>query len=175
MPGHPKQGGGFHYLYYDAESLWQWVKDRRTDMISKQPVWREDWMALHDKYDPQKVMSDAEIEDVLDRTRFEPLTPRTEIDRARVVAGARMPADVVGIGNRVRYRDETTGREQTVSLVWPEASDITSGRVSVVTPIGVALLGLKQGARFDWRRRDGELRTLCVLEVLPASETEGAG
>ena len=98
-----------------------------------------------------------------------------EIDRARVVAGARMPADVVGIGNRVRYRDETTGREQTVSLVWPEASDITAGRVSVVTPIGVALLGLKQGARFDWRRRDGELRTLCVVEVLPASETEGAG
>ena len=49
----PKQGGGFHYLYYDAENLWRWVKNRRTDMISKQPVWREDWMALHDKYDPQ--------------------------------------------------------------------------------------------------------------------------
>ncbi len=98
-----------------------------------------------------------------------------EIDRARVVAGDRMPPDVVGIGARVRYRDETTGREQTVSLVWPERSDISAGRISVVTPIGVALLGLKQGARFEWRRRDGERRTLHVLEVLPASETEGAG
>ncbi|MDF2233189.1 nucleoside diphosphate kinase regulator [Albimonas sp. CAU 1670] len=98
-----------------------------------------------------------------------------EIDRARVVAAARMPADVVGIGNRVRYRDETTGREQTVSLVWPEESDITAGRVSVMTPIGVALLGLKQGARFDWRRRDGERRTLCVIEVLPAHAGESVG
>lgn len=49
----PKPGGGFHYLYYDAENLWLWVKDHRTDMISKMPVWRENWMALHEKYDPE--------------------------------------------------------------------------------------------------------------------------
>ena len=59
MRTNPKQGGGFHYLYYDAESLWQWVKDRRTDMISKQPVWREDWRALHDKYECWSFMSPA--------------------------------------------------------------------------------------------------------------------
>ncbi|WP_323033688.1 nucleoside diphosphate kinase regulator [Paracoccus sp. (in: a-proteobacteria)] len=89
----------------------------------------------------------------------------TELARARVLAPERMPADVAAIGSAVTFRDETMGREQTVVLVWPEDADIAAGRASVLTPIGVALIGLRAGARFTWDTRAGETRELTVLTV----------
>lgn len=88
-----------------------------------------------------------------------------ELSRARILPAAKIPPDVVGIGSRVTWRDETTGREQTATLVWPEQADIDTGRASVLTPIGVALLGLKAGVRFHWETRAGEHRELTVLSV----------
>ena len=92
-----------------------------------------------------------------------------ELSRARILPAARMPADVVGIGSRVTWRDESTGHEQTATLVWPEEADIDAGRASVRTPIGVALIGLKAGARFQWETRSGEHRNLTVLAVGPGN------
>lgn len=92
-----------------------------------------------------------------------------ELSRARILPATRIPADVVGIGSRVTWRDETTGQEQTATLVWPEEADIDAGRASVLTPIGVALIGLKAGARFQWETRGGENRNLTVLAVGPGS------
>jgi len=88
-----------------------------------------------------------------------------ELSRACIVPAARVPADVAGIGSNIVWRDETTGREHCAMLVWPEEADIAAGRVSVLTPIGVALLGLKAGTRFHWETRSGESRRLAVLSV----------
>lgn len=88
-----------------------------------------------------------------------------ELARARIVAPAKLPSTVVTIGSRVTYRDETTGREKTVMLVYPEDADIASQRVSVMTPIGVALLGLAQGANYYWDTRDNERRELSIVRV----------
>ncbi len=88
-----------------------------------------------------------------------------ELARARIVPVAKLPADVAGIGSAVTWRDESTGREQSAVLVWPEEADIAAGRASVLTPIGVALLGLRAGARFTWDTRAGETRELTVLSV----------
>lgn len=88
-----------------------------------------------------------------------------ELMRATIVDPAGMPPNVVSIGNAVTYRDEATGREQTVSLVFPGEADIALGRVSVLTPIGVALLGLTEGASFWWDTRSGETRRLTVTRV----------
>lgn len=88
-----------------------------------------------------------------------------ELSRARIVPAARVPADVARIGSNIVWRDETTGREHSAVLVWPEEADIAAGRVSVLTPVGVALLGLKAGARFHWETRSGESRELAVLSV----------
>ena len=74
---------------------------------------------------------------------------------------------MAGIGSTITYRDEATGRDQTITLVWPEDADIAAGRASVMTPIGVALLGLAAGARFPWETRMGETRELTVLSVSP--------
>ena len=88
-----------------------------------------------------------------------------ELGRARLVASSRMPPNVVSIGNFCTYRDETTGVEKTVSLVFPGEADIALGRISVLTPIGVALLGLSGGASFWWDTRQGETRRLTVTRV----------
>ena len=88
-----------------------------------------------------------------------------EIGRARIVAADKMPKDVVGMGSTVVFRDENTGQEKTVTLVYPEEADIARMRVSVTTPIGVALLGLAEGASFYWDTRDNERRMLTILSV----------
>ena len=92
-----------------------------------------------------------------------------KISAAKLVPPARLPADVVTIGSEVAYRDELSGRAVRVRLVWPEQADISRGRVSVLTPVGVALLGLSAGDRFRWITRGGEERALTVLEVAPES------
>jgi regulator of nucleoside diphosphate kinase len=88
-----------------------------------------------------------------------------EVARATVLPSAEMPGDVVNIGSEVRFRDEVTGREQTVTIVLPEKADIAAGRISVLTPIGAALIGLRTGARIGWETRDGEERRLSVIAV----------
>lgn len=98
-----------------------------------------------------------------------------EIGRARIVAPAKMPKSVVSIGSTVTYRDETTGLEKSVTLVFPQNADIAHQRVSVMTPIGVALLGLAEGAVFFWDTNDNQRRSLTVIRVeQPASDDAGA-
>ena len=88
-----------------------------------------------------------------------------EIGRARMVAEAKVPQNVVAIGRAVTYRDETTGQDTTVIPVYPEEADIARGRISILTPIGVALIGLAEGASLHWDTRDGKRRVLTVLHV----------
>ncbi len=88
-----------------------------------------------------------------------------ELSRARIVPTAKMPGNVVRMDSLVTYRDEATGQEKTVTLVYPEEADIALLRVSVMTPIGVALLGLAEGAGFHWDTRDNRRRTLTILRV----------
>lgn len=76
-----------------------------------------------------------------------------------------IPATVITVGSEVTYRDETSGRTQTVKLVFPGEADISRRRISVLTPIGTALIGLSEGQRIDWEARDGSERLLTVLAV----------
>ena len=96
-----------------------------------------------------------------------------EIGRARIVPAAKLPKNVVAIGRAVTYRDETTGQEKTVTPVFPEDADIASGRISILTPIGVALIGLAEGASLHWDTRDEERRVLTVLHVTSQDAPEG--
>ncbi|TCO68703.1 nucleoside diphosphate kinase regulator [Rhodovulum euryhalinum] len=96
----------------------------------------------------------------------------SEIGRARIVPAAELPPNVVAIGRAVTYRDETTGQEKSVTPVYPEDADIARGRISILTPIGVALLGLAEGASLHWDTRDGERRVLTVLHVASQDASE---
>src|SRR5690606_657774 len=88
-----------------------------------------------------------------------------ELDRARILPEGRVSGDHVRVGSEVTYRDEATGKETTVTLVWPRDADIAANRISVVTPIGVALIGMAPGKSIEWTTRSGEVRRLSIVEV----------
>ena len=88
-----------------------------------------------------------------------------EIERARLIEPEAAGSELVTMGSRVRYRDDVTGQERTVTLVYPADADISAGRVSVLTPIGAALIGLSVGQSTEWETPSGGLRSLTVVGV----------
>jgi len=88
-----------------------------------------------------------------------------ELDRARILPEGRSSPDHVRIGSEVTFRDETTGKQSAVTLVWPQDADIAANKISVVTPIGVALIGMAADRSIDWTTRSGEVKRLTVTEV----------
>ena len=94
-----------------------------------------------------------------------------ELDRARVRPQAGLPAGVVRMGSQVNFRSGQ-GPEKSVRLVWPGEADIAQGRVSILTPIGAALIGLAQGQSIGWEDRSGRSHELTVLTVSQGDATE---
>ena len=88
-----------------------------------------------------------------------------EISRATIVPSTIVPAGLVTMGARVEYRDETTGQTRTVTLVYPHEADVDAGKVSVLTPVGAALIGLSEGQSIEWQGPTGGWRSLSVLKV----------
>ncbi len=88
-----------------------------------------------------------------------------EIGRAQVLAKGRHPRHIVRMGSEVEFRDDTTGKVRKVVLVYPEEADISRGKVSVLTPVGTALIGLQAGQSITWETPSGEVRQLTVLAV----------
>jgi regulator of nucleoside diphosphate kinase len=90
-----------------------------------------------------------------------------EIDRAAICSADTMPADVVTMGAEVRFRDEKTGAERTIELVYPGQADIDAGRVSILTPVGAGLIGLRTGQSILWPDRGGTEHRLTIVDVKP--------
>lgn len=93
----------------------------------------------------------------------------TELDRARVVEDGRIAADVVRMGSTLRFTSDL-GEDRRVTLVFPGEADIAEGRISVLTPIGAALIGLSAGQSIDWTARDGRVHRLTVVSVEMSSD-----
>jgi regulator of nucleoside diphosphate kinase len=94
-----------------------------------------------------------------------------ELERAEVVADDALPTDAVRMGSSVRYRTNG-GAERVVTLVVPKDADIGEGRISVLTPVGTALLGLRPGQSITWLTRDGRNQVLTVLTVTQSAGDE---
>jgi len=92
-----------------------------------------------------------------------------ELERARVVADTALPDGIVRMGSRVRFRTNG-GSERDVVLVYPKDADIAAGRVSILTPVGTALIGLAVGQSITWLTRDGRKQVLTVLAVSPPDD-----
>jgi len=89
-----------------------------------------------------------------------------EVARAHICSPDDMPARIVRLGSRVRYREQGTGAEAEVRLCMPEDAGSERGCVSVLDMTGAALIGLPQDQRFGWTEGDGQVREIQVLEVL---------
>jgi regulator of nucleoside diphosphate kinase len=87
-----------------------------------------------------------------------------EFERARVVSDTSVPGNVVRMGSTVEYETDT-GDRRTVTLVFPKDADISEGKISILTPIGTALIGLSFGQSMMWTARDGRLHRLSVISV----------
>lgn len=88
-----------------------------------------------------------------------------ELARAMVVPRAEIPRDVVTMNSRVVFENETTGERREVTLVYPREADIDAGKISVLVPVGTALLGLRVGQSIDWELPSGEKHRYRVIEV----------
>ena len=103
------------------------------------------------------------------RDRFNLLRLEDELDRATVVPQAELPPDVIRMHSRIRLRDLETGLELNYVLVYPHQAGAFPGAISVVAPVGTALLGYAVGAEIEWVVPKG-LRRLKVLAVRPPPE-----
>ena len=100
----------------------------------------------------------------------EPL--RRELDRAVLVASEAVPPDVATMNSQVRYTDETEGVTRVVALVYPPAARGGHTMVSVLSPVGSALLGLSVGQTIEWDFPDGSRHRLKLEAVLHQPERE---
>ncbi len=104
--------------------------------------------------------------------RYEKL--ERELVRATVMPREKIPRDVVTMNSRVIFENETTGEKREVTLVYPDNSDIDAGKISVLVPIGTALLGLRTGESIDWDLPDGKKQRYRIVAVPYQPEAAGA-
>ncbi|WP_432382141.1 nucleoside diphosphate kinase regulator [Duganella sp. P38] len=96
-----------------------------------------------------------------------------ELERAKVVEPEEIPSDVVTMRSQVRFEIENPPQQLCMTLAYPKDMAELPDGISILTPIGTALLGLKVGDSIDWPRPDGQLTTLRILEVTYQPERAG--
>ncbi len=95
-----------------------------------------------------------------------------ELQRAAVLPPEKIPADVITMNSRVRYRDLEDDSEMEITLVFPGDADISRGKMSILSPIGTAVLGYKVGDTLEWQVPDG-LRKLKIEALAYQPESSG--
>ena len=96
-----------------------------------------------------------------------------ELARAQVVEPGQMPADVITMNSTARFRDEASGDEREMTLVYPSGADGSNDKVSILAPVGSALLGLRVGQVIDWPLPGGRSTRLQVLGIRYQPEAAG--
>jgi regulator of nucleoside diphosphate kinase len=113
-------------------------------------VTQEDMQRLSDLVDSAERMSSR------DRQHLQML--KEELREAEIVSSDQIPPDVVTMNSRVRLKDLDSGRESIYVLVFPRDADVSQGRISVLAPIGTAIIGYRAGDVIVWSVPAGERR-----------------
>lgn len=95
------------------------------------------------------------------------------LDLARIVNPKNVPQNVVTMNSRVLFEDISTGEEGTATIVYPSDVDPATGRISVLSPVGAALLGEPEGSEVELPLPHGETRRIRIGSVLYQPEAEG--
>jgi regulator of nucleoside diphosphate kinase len=90
-----------------------------------------------------------------------------------VVEPTAVPPDVVTMNSRVVYRDEESNETREVTLSYPKDASLEQGRVSVLAPVGAALLGLSVGQEIEWLVPGGRHKRLRILAVTYQPQAAG--
>jgi regulator of nucleoside diphosphate kinase len=112
-------------------------------------------------------------ESMRDRTHLQEL--QSELERALVLRAEEVPTDVITMHSRIRVLDLVSRRQSNYTLVFPLESDISARRISVLAPLGTALLGFREGDEVEWMMPGGmrRLRVEGVRQPAEAREFEG--
>lgn len=97
---------------------------------------------------------------------------QAELDRAEVVESRDVPSDVVTMNSTVRFALES-GEAFSLTLVYPKDMDGSADRISVLAPVGSALLGLTAGEHIEWPRPGGGTLKVRLMEVVYQPERVG--
>ncbi|MGH7490850.1 MAG: nucleoside diphosphate kinase regulator [bacterium] len=95
-----------------------------------------------------------------------------ELNRATIVASRDVPGDVITMNSKVRLLDLGTKEEMTYTLVFPDEAEVSEGKISVLAPIGTAMLGFRMGDTITWEVPAG-VRRIKVLALLYQPEASG--
>ena len=97
-----------------------------------------------------------------------------ELERAQVLEHMDVPPDVVTMHTRVRVLDLTSGEKREFVLVYPAEADVAANRISVLAPLGTALLGYREGDEVTWRMPGGmrrlRIERVCGMKVVPSQQ-----
>jgi regulator of nucleoside diphosphate kinase len=92
-----------------------------------------------------------------------------EISRAKIVPNDELPVNVVAVNSHVDVRDNVVGTNRRVVLVLPDEASTQPNAVSVLSPLGAALIGLSEGYSIEWCTASGERSSVTVLQSTPPS------
>ncbi len=118
-----------------------------------------------------------------DRARAEITALRSELERAEIVAPDEVPPDVITMNSRAELLDLETKERMEFSLVFPAEADIEEGKISILAPLGTAMLGYRVGDEFEWAVPYGhrrlrvtriEFQPEASLQRVPAGAMEPA-
>jgi len=98
---------------------------------------------------------------------------QAELDRANIVAPEDMPSDIVTMNSTVSFRIASSSSEFALTLVYPHDLGDGTGKISVLAPVGSALLGLREGSEISWPKPGGGLLKVSILKVVYQPEREG--
>jgi regulator of nucleoside diphosphate kinase len=115
------------------------------------------------------------IDSLDEKTQDSPgvLALQDELDRAETVGHEEIPAGVVTMNSRVHCREEASGKDYHLTLVYPKDANADEGKISILAPIGSALLGLSVGEKIDWPAPGGKTLKLELLAVEYQPEAAG--
>lgn len=88
-----------------------------------------------------------------------------EMSRAEVIDDIEMPEDVVAMNTEVQFVDAESGRKSVLTITYPHEARIEEGKISILTSMGAALIGLKVGQEIRWSFPNGQDKTLKVISV----------
>lgn len=88
-----------------------------------------------------------------------------ELARATIVGNDQLPHHAVSMNSVVNFIDLDSQKEMTLTLVYPHEADMSQNRVSILAPIGSALIGLQVGQTIDWPLPNGNIKRLQVISV----------
>lgn len=98
---------------------------------------------------------------------------QAELDRANIVEPREIPPDVVTMNSTVTFRVESSDREFSLTLVYPNDADDSTKKISILAPVGSALLGLREGDEISWPKPGGGLLLVRILKVMYQPERSG--